>query len=111
MLALSGLGLTRLSSIHEFYLFAFPGPMSRGAKDCAQLREAARTFTQIKGPGDCRGHTRRAHGRWSAPRDADRYLIRDAQRIIESIDAPVRIHDAPEEDIIYEHAIGNIVCC
>ena len=35
----------------------------------------------------------------------DRYLIRDAQRIIESIEALVRIHNAQEEDI-YEHAVG-----
>ena len=35
----------------------------------------------------------------------DQYLIRDAQRIIESIDALVRIHNAQEEDI-YEYAIG-----
>jgi hypothetical protein len=40
-----------------------------------------------------------------APEDTDRYLIRDAQRIIESIEALVRIHNAQEEDI-YEHAIG-----
>lgn len=39
------------------------------------------------------------------PEDADRYLIRDAQRVIESIDALVRIHNAQEEDI-YEYAIG-----
>jgi len=37
------------------------------------------------------------------PPDADRYLIRDAQRVIESIEALVRIHNAQEEDI-YEHA-------
>ena len=37
--------------------------------------------------------------------DIDRYLIRDAQRIIESIEALVRIHNAQEDDI-YEHAIG-----
>jgi hypothetical protein len=37
------------------------------------------------------------------PSDADRYLIRDAQRVIESIEALVRIHNAQEEDI-YEHA-------
>jgi heavy metal translocating P-type ATPase len=37
--------------------------------------------------------------------DIDRYLIRDAQHIIESIEALVRIHNAQEEDI-YEHAIG-----
>jgi heavy metal translocating P-type ATPase len=35
--------------------------------------------------------------------DADRYLIRDAQRIIESIESLVRMHNAQEEDI-YEHA-------
>jgi heavy metal translocating P-type ATPase len=38
--------------------------------------------------------------------DLDRYLIRDAQRVIESIEALVRIHNAQEEDI-YEHAIGR----
>ena len=38
--------------------------------------------------------------------DADHYLIRDAQRVIESIEALVRIHNAQEEDI-YEHAIGE----
>jgi heavy metal translocating P-type ATPase len=37
------------------------------------------------------------------PEDVDRYLIRDAQRVIESIEALVRIHNAQEEDI-YEHA-------
>jgi soluble P-type ATPase len=36
----------------------------------------------------------------------DRYLIRDAQRIIESIEALVRLHNAQEEDI-YEHAAGT----
>ncbi len=35
--------------------------------------------------------------------DAGRYLIRDAQRVIESIEALVRLHNAQEEDI-YEHA-------
>ena len=40
------------------------------------------------------------------PEDADRYVIRDAQRIIESLDALVRIHNAQEEDI-YEHAMGT----
>lgn len=39
------------------------------------------------------------------PEDIDRCLIRDAQRVIESIEALVRIHNAQEEDI-YEHAIG-----
>jgi heavy metal translocating P-type ATPase len=37
------------------------------------------------------------------PEDADRYLIRDAQRIIESIESLVRIHNAQEQDI-YENA-------
>jgi hypothetical protein len=40
------------------------------------------------------------------PDDTDRYLIRDAQRVIESIEALVRIHNAQEEDI-YEHAIAG----
>ena len=39
------------------------------------------------------------------PHDADRYLVRDAQRVIESIEALVRIHNAQEEDI-YEHAVA-----
>lgn len=39
-----------------------------------------------------------------SPADIDRYLVRDAQHIIESIEALVRIHNAQEEDI-YEHAI------
>ena len=38
--------------------------------------------------------------------EIDRYLIRDGQRIIELIEALVRIHNAQEEDI-YEHAIGT----
>jgi heavy metal translocating P-type ATPase len=41
-----------------------------------------------------------------SPRDADHYLIRDAQRVIEAIEALVRIHNVQEEDI-YEHAIGS----
>ena len=40
-----------------------------------------------------------------SPADIDRYLTRDAQHIIDSIEALVRIHNAQEEDI-YEHAIG-----
>jgi len=39
------------------------------------------------------------------PQDTDRYLIRDAQRVIESIEALERLHNAQEEDI-YEYAIG-----
>jgi heavy metal translocating P-type ATPase len=41
-----------------------------------------------------------------SPEDIDPYLIRDAQRVIESIEALVRIHNAQEEDI-YEYAIGE----
>jgi heavy metal translocating P-type ATPase len=37
------------------------------------------------------------------PEDVDKYLVRDSQRVIESIEALVRIHNAQEEDI-YEHA-------
>ena len=37
--------------------------------------------------------------------DADKYLVRDAQRVIESIEALVRIHNAQEEDI-YAHAVA-----
>jgi len=40
-----------------------------------------------------------------SPGEVDRYSIRDGQRIIESIEALVRIHNAQEEDI-YEHAVG-----
>lgn len=38
--------------------------------------------------------------------DADRYLIRDAQRVIEAIESLVRIHSAQEEDI-YDSATGT----
>lgn len=40
-----------------------------------------------------------------AAADADHYLIRDGQRVIESIESLVRIHNAQEEDI-YDYAIG-----
>jgi heavy metal translocating P-type ATPase len=38
--------------------------------------------------------------------EADRYLVRDAQRVIGSIEALVRIHNAQEDDI-YEEAISG----
>ncbi len=38
--------------------------------------------------------------------EADRYLIRDAQRVIESIESLVRMHNAQEEDI-YAHAAAE----
>ncbi len=40
------------------------------------------------------------------PDNTDGYVIRDAQRVIESIEALVRIHNAQEEDI-YEYATGG----
>lgn len=42
-----------------------------------------------------------------APKSIESYLIRDAQHIIESIEALVRIHNAQEEDI-YEHAATQL---
>jgi heavy metal translocating P-type ATPase len=54
-------------------------------------------------------HSARLLGRLAdglVPADADRYLVRDAQRVIESIESLVRIHNAQEEDI-YEHAIAG----
>jgi hypothetical protein len=39
------------------------------------------------------------------PEDVDKYLVHDAQRVIESIEALVQIHNAQEEDI-YKHAAG-----
>lgn len=40
------------------------------------------------------------------PREADRYVIRDAQRLIEAIESLVHVHNAQEEDI-YEHAVSH----
>ncbi len=40
------------------------------------------------------------------PNETESYLIRDAQRIVESIESLVRIHNAQEEDI-YEHAAAR----
>ena len=37
---------------------------------------------------------------------ADRLLVRDAQRVIETIEALVRLHIAQEE-VIYEHVAGR----
>jgi hypothetical protein len=37
------------------------------------------------------------------PQNADRTVVRDAQRVIESLGSLVRMHNAQEEDI-YEHA-------
>ena len=52
-------------------------------------------------------HLARLLGRLSSGlriQNADRYLIRDAQRVIEAIELLVRIHSAQEEDI-YENAL------
>jgi heavy metal translocating P-type ATPase len=38
--------------------------------------------------------------------DVDRYLVRDAQHVVESIEALVRLHNAQEEDI-YEFAVSG----
>ncbi len=38
--------------------------------------------------------------------DADRYAVRDGQRLIEAIEALVRLHNAQEEDI-YDHLAGG----
>ena len=38
--------------------------------------------------------------------DAERYLIRDAQRVIVFIEFSVRLHNAQEEDI-YEHVTSG----
>jgi hypothetical protein len=38
--------------------------------------------------------------------DVNRYLIRDAQRVIESLEALVRLHNAQEEDI-YDQAMSS----
>ncbi len=37
--------------------------------------------------------------------EVDRYLMRDTQRVIEAVEALVRLHSAQEADI-YEHAAG-----
>ena len=55
-------------------------------------------------------HQARLLGRLSdglRPSEAEPYLIRDAQRIIESIKSLVHIHNAQEEDI-YEHAAAQL---
>ena len=39
------------------------------------------------------------------PADADRYLIRDAQRVIEAIESLVRMHNAQDEDRNLDRAV------
>lgn len=63
------------------------------------LSAMSRAHREIQHLARLLGHL--AHG--LRPQDVDRYLVRDAQRVIESIEALVRIHNAQEEDI-YEHA-------
>jgi len=41
-----------------------------------------------------------------AQKPGDRYLVRDGQRVIEAIEALVRIHSAQEEDIYERVAIS-----
>jgi heavy metal translocating P-type ATPase len=64
------------------------GAMSRAHREIIHLARLLRRLTDGLSPGD-----------------VDRYLIRDGQRIVESIEALVRIHNAQEEDI-YEDAVG-----
>jgi heavy metal translocating P-type ATPase len=64
------------------------GAMSRAHREIIHLARLLRRLSDGLSPGEI-----------------DRYLVRDAQRIIESIEALVRIHNAQEEDI-YEHAAG-----
>jgi RND family efflux transporter MFP subunit len=55
-------------------------------------------------------HQARLLGRLSEglrPNEAEPYLIRDAQRIIETLESLVHIHNAQEEDI-YEHAAAQL---
>jgi hypothetical protein len=39
--------------------------------------------------------------------DAERYLVRDAQRVIEAIESLVRLHNAQEEDIMTRSRRNN----
>jgi hypothetical protein len=64
------------------------GAMSRAHREIIHLARLLRRLAEGLSPGEI-----------------DRYLIRDGQRIIESIEALVRIHNAQEEDI-YEYAVG-----
>jgi hypothetical protein len=55
-------------------------------------------------------HLARLLGRVSADlpsQEADRYLVRDAQRLIEAIESLVRLHNAQEEDIYERAAHGS----
>jgi heavy metal translocating P-type ATPase len=73
--------------------------LSKYLRDEAGLSAMSRAHREIM-------HLARLLGRLAdglAPDHADRYLVRDAQRVIESIESLVRIHNAQEEDI-YEFA-------
>ena len=75
--------------------------LTRALRDGHGLAAMSRAHREIQ-------HLARLLGRIAEglePTSIDRYLIRDAQRVIESIEALVRIHNAQEEDI-YEHAIA-----
>jgi heavy metal translocating P-type ATPase/RND family efflux transporter MFP subunit len=55
-------------------------------------------------------HQARLLGRLSEglrPNEAEPYLVRDAQRIIETLESLVHIHNVQEEDI-YEHAVAQL---
>jgi heavy metal translocating P-type ATPase len=75
--------------------------LSAALPDASGLAAMSRAHREIQ--HQARLLTRLASG--LKPEDADRYLIRDAQRVIEAIEALVRLHNAQEEDI-YEHALA-----
>jgi hypothetical protein len=73
--------------------------LSAQLADASGLAAMSRAHREIQ-------HLARLLQRLSAcmsPEETDRYLIRDAQRVIESLEALVRLHNAQEEDI-YEFA-------
>ncbi|EJW12107.1 Lead, cadmium, zinc and mercury transporting ATPase [Rhodovulum sp. PH10] len=75
--------------------------LTRHLADAHGLSAMSRAHREIQ-------HLARLLARLAAGLEAqhvDRYLVRDAQRVIESVEALVRLHNAQEEDI-YEHAVA-----
>jgi hypothetical protein len=75
--------------------------LARVLKDRAGLGAMSRAHREIL---HLARHTERL-AKDLTPADADRYLVHDAQRVIEAIEPMVRLHNAQEEDI-YEQAAG-----